>query len=149
MSAIKFYRARDIYGCFSNFFRRSIELDGKTWPSSEHYYQAQKFAGTDHEEFIRYAARPGAAASMGRDPSRPLRPDWEAAKDDVMRKVVLAKFEQHDDLRAILLGTGDAEIVEHTKRDAYWGDAGDGTGKNMLGKILMGVREELRSRVVS
>ena len=44
----------------------------------------------------------------------------------------------------VLLGTHDAEIVEHTKSDSYWGDGGDGSGKNMLGKILMDVRERLK-----
>ena len=44
-----------------------------------------------------------------------------------------------------LLGAGDARIVEHTANDAYWGDGGDGSGKNMLGQILMRVREELRA----
>jgi predicted NAD-dependent protein-ADP-ribosyltransferase YbiA (DUF1768 family) len=47
-------------------------------------------------------------------------------------------------LREVLLGTGDAAIVEHTRNDAYWGDGGDGHGKNELGQILMRVREELR-----
>ena len=55
-----------------------------------------------------------------------------------------AKFSQYDDLRSILLGTEDATIVEHTKNDDYWGDGGDGSGKNMLGQILMRVRSELR-----
>ena len=51
---------------------------------------------------------------------------------------------QHDDLKAILLGTGDAKLVEHTENDTYWGDGGDGSGKNRLGQILMQVREEFR-----
>ncbi len=62
-----------------------------------------------------------------------------------MFKAVRAKFTQHPDLRARLLATGNAELVEHTKNDAYWGDGGDGTGENMLGKILMKVREELQA----
>ncbi len=57
----------------------------------------------------------------------------------------LAKFTQHDELRAMLLGTGEAKLVEHTADDAHWGDGGDGTGKNMLGRILMEVREKLRA----
>jgi len=63
-----------------------------------------------------------------------------------MRQAVLAKFTQHDDIRAILIETGDALLVEHTANDDYWGDGGDGSGKNMLGKILMSVREELRAQ---
>jgi ribA/ribD-fused uncharacterized protein len=62
-----------------------------------------------------------------------------------MYEVVLAKFTQHADLREILLATGEVKIVEHTENDSYRGDGGDGSGKNMLGQILMRVREELRS----
>ncbi len=84
------------------------------------------------------------AARMGRSRKRPLRPDWETVKDGVMRTAVLAKFSQHPEIREILLSTGDAQLVEHTTNDRYWGDGGDGSGKNMLGQILMSVREELR-----
>ncbi len=48
------------------------------------------------------------------------------------------------DLRAELLGTGDGELVENAPRDYYWGCGRDGSGRNMLGKILMEVRESLR-----
>ncbi len=83
---------------------------------------------------------------MGRDRGRPLRPDWEAVKDDVMYRAVLAKFSQHAHLKAVLLGTNDATLVEHTKNDRYWGDGGNGSGKNMLGKTLMQVRAELKAQ---
>jgi ribA/ribD-fused uncharacterized protein len=142
--AILFYSAGDAYGCFSNFSPHPLRLKGRNWPTSEHYFQAQKFAGTEHEEAVRHAQSPMIAARMGRSRRRPLRADWERVKDAVMREVVLAKFSQHDDLRLTLLGTGDAAIVEHTENDAYWGDGGDGSGRNMLGRILMSVREELR-----
>ena len=94
---------------------------------------------------IRACASPMVAAGKGRSRSRPLRPDWESVKDDVMRDAVRRKF-QLSPLRAVLLSTGDAELVERTPRDKYWGDGGDGTGKNMLGKILMEVRAELRTK---
>ena len=141
---IHFYSVSDSYGCFSNFSPHPVRLKGRTWPTSEHYFQAQKFAGTEHEEAVRQARSPMVAARMGRSRQRPLRPDWERVKDAVMREVVLAKFSQHEELRAALLDTRDAEIVEHTENDAYWGDGGDGCGRNMLGRILMSVREELR-----
>ncbi|MES2568451.1 MAG: NADAR family protein [Verrucomicrobiota bacterium] len=145
MSAIlHFYQVDKPYGGFSNFSRHPIECDGVTWPTSEHYFQAQKFAGDAHKEEIRLAATPMLAARMGRERSRPLRPDWELVKDDVMRTAVRAKFTRHAALREELLSTGDAILVEHTSNDRYWGDGGDGTGKNMLGIILMEIREELR-----
>jgi ribA/ribD-fused uncharacterized protein len=143
---IAFYRTRDPYGEFSNFAAFPSELKGVVWRTTEHYFQAQKFAGTRHEEAIRLTPSPMVAARMGRDRSKPLRADWDAVKDDVMREAVLAKFQQHPSLRDLLLSTGDAQIVEHTKNDDYWGDGGDGSGLNMLGRILMETRGVLRKR---
>ena len=60
-----------------------------------------------------------------------------------MREALWAKFSQHADLKALLLSTGNAELIEHTRNDRYWGDAGDGTGKNRLGELLMEVRAKL------
>ena len=134
------------HGCFSNFSPHGFELDGKQWPTSEHYFQAQEFAGTEHEEAVRRAASPMVAARMGRSRARPLRSDWDRVKDDAMRRGVRCKFETHADIRAILLGTGDEEIVEAAPRDRYWGCGADGTGLNRLGQILMEVREALRRR---
>src|SRR5262245_1874272 len=144
-SIINFYRTGDEYGCFSNFAHYPIDLKGKLWPTSEHYFQAQKFAGTEHEEAIRLEKSPMIAARMGRDRSKRIRPDWESVKDDIMREVVRAKCAQHAELRETLLATGDATIVEHTENDRYWGDGGDGSGKNMLGIILMEIRAALRN----
>ena len=143
--AILFYSTRDKpYGCFSNFAPYRFELEGKWWPTSEHYFQAQKFAGTEHEEAVRRAASPMVAARLGRSRQRPLRRDWDRVKDDVMRRALRAKFAAHAELRAILLGTGDEEIVENAPRDSYWGCGTDGTGKNRLGELLMELRAELR-----
>ena len=144
---INFYHVSDEYGCFSNFAPYPIQVDGKQWQTSEHYFQAQKFENTEHQEAIRRTTSPMIAARMGRDRKKPLRRDWESVKVAIMRKAVRAKFTQHEDLRRILLSTSDARIVEHTENDSYWGDGGDGSGKNMLGRILMEIREELRTEV--
>ena len=147
---IYFYSDREQpYGCFSNFSKHGFLLDGQWWPTSEHYFQAQKFAGTEHAEAVRLAPAPMAAANMGRERNRPLRADWEQTKDDVMRRALRAKFEAHDDLRALLLTTGDEEIVENAPGDFYWGCGKDGTGKNMLGKLLMELRDTLRGAASS
>ncbi len=144
---IEFYSTSGEYGCFSNFSRHSIYLKKKRWPTTEHYFQAQKFAGTEHEEQVRRCKTPSEAASMGRSRKLPLRRDWESVKDREMLEAVRAKFTQHEDLKTILLGTGDAKLIEHTERDSYWGDGGDGSGKNRLGQLLMQVRAELRDVV--
>jgi len=140
---IRFYRTGDPYGCFSNFSAHPIEI-GTIWPTSEHYFQAQKFLDAALRETIRREPSPMTAARMGRNRDWPLRPDWNAVKDDIMRTAIRAKVAQHADVREILLSTGDAEIVEHTANDSYWADGGDGSGKNMLGRILMEVRDEVR-----
>lgn len=145
-SVIEFYGDRDEHGYLSNFAAYPIHLKGRTWPTSEHFFQAMKFQDPENEEEVRRARSPAAAAAMGRDRKRPLRPDWEKVKESVMREAVLAKFTQHEILRARLLATGNARLVEHTERDSYWGDGGDGSGRNALGRILMSVREELRRR---
>ena len=141
---ILFYSVNDEYGEFSNFAPYAVSIDGKRWPTSEHYFQAQKFKEPRLKERIRKTKSPMVAARMGRDRSQPLRRDWESVKVEVMTKALRAKFTQHEDLRTLLLGTADAAIVEHTDNDSYWGDGGDGSGKNMLGRLLMRVREELR-----
>jgi ribA/ribD-fused uncharacterized protein len=142
---VEFYSTRGEHGCFSNFYRAAIRLRGKSWPTSEHYFQAQKFAGTDYEEEIRQAKTPSEAARLGRSRKHPLRRDWERVKEEIMREALVAKFVQHPDLREVLLGTGEAELVEHTANDSYWGDGGDGSGRNRLGYLLMEVREQLRA----
>lgn len=142
--SIYFYSTREQYGCFSNFSPHGFELDDLYWHTSEHYFQAQKFAGTFHLEQIRLVKSPKDAARMGRERTRPLRQDWEQVKDEIMRKAVLRKFETHADIRKILLSTGNEEIVENSPILYYWGCGADGSGKNRLGIILMEVRKILR-----
>jgi N-glycosidase YbiA len=144
MNTIRFYRVEEPYGEFSNFAAFPLRLKGKTWPTTEHYFQAQKFPDTEHEEDIRLLNSPMIAARAGRDRKKPLREDWETVKDAIMTEAVRAKFIQHPRLRELLLSTGDAHLIEHTRNDSYWGDGGDGTGKNKLGLILMKIRDELR-----
>ncbi len=142
---IYFYSTRGTYGCFSNFSSHGFELDGMYWKTSEHYFQAQKFVGTPHVEAICHAKTPKDAAKMGRERTRPLRSDWEAVKEGVMRKAVLKKFQTHPEIREILLSTEDEDLVENAPSDYYWGCGKDGSGKNRLGAILMEVREQLKA----
>lgn len=139
---INFYSTSDDYGDFSNFAAWPIKVDGKTWPTSEHYFQAQKFLDEKYREiFVGFLPlwSPHAWARL----LKPLRKNWESVKEQVMRKALRAKFEQHAELRALLLATAPAKLVEHTENDAYWGDGGHGKGKNRLGYLLMELREQL------
>ena len=142
---IYFYSAKEQpYGCFSNFSAHGFELDGHYWRTSEHYFQAQKFVGhPEHVEALRLMPSPKQVANAGRSRQRPLRPNWEDVKDDIMRKAVLKKFQTHQGIREILLATGDEELIEKTTGDYYWGCGTNGTGKNMLGIILMETRSLL------
>jgi len=141
--AILFYSSRGKYGAFSNFSHHGIEADGLWWKTTEHYFQAQKFTNEEYKEKIRNAPDPKTAATLGRSRKVKLRNDWEHIKDDIMRKAVRQKFHTHTELQELLLSTGNEEIIENAPGDYYWGCGKDGTGKNMLGKILMEVRIEL------
>lgn len=145
MKRINFYRTRDEYGCFSNFSSHPIVINGCQYKTTEHYFQSQKFAGLAYEKLIISARSPKEAADLGRAKTHPLRGDWEKIKNDVMLMAILAKFTQHTDLLDLLLSTGESYIAEHTINDKYWGDGGDDSGQNMLGKILMHVRDSLRN----
>ncbi|MBV9789273.1 MAG: NADAR family protein [Chloroflexi bacterium] len=142
---IYFYSTNDRYGEFSNFAAYGIELDGLWWPTTEHYFQAQKFEDAAYRERIRGAKAPKLAAELGRTRELPLRSDWEGIKDDVMYRAVLKKFQTHPQLRELLLATGDEELVENAPGDYYWGCGKDGSGQNKLGYTLMRVRAELRA----
>lgn len=156
MRTIKFCRINDEYGFLSNFAPYSFETEEFSaknnsyykvfWKTSEHYYQAMKFVGTDwdHSNRIRLADNPMEAARFGRDKSHILRPDWEHIKEIIMERALIEKFSQNPDIKQKLIDTRDAILVEHRKADSYWGDAGNGTGKNRLGILLMNVRNLLK-----
>ncbi len=141
---IKFYSRSQAFGEFSNFALFPILLEGRWWPTSEHYYQAMKYQRGDWQEWVRAVADPMEAANRGRDPQKPKRSDWSSYRDEVMRKALRAKFTQHQELRELLLATGEARLVEHTEKDCYWADCGDGRGENKLGLMLEELRQELR-----
>ncbi|REK71196.1 NADAR family protein [Paenibacillus paeoniae] len=84
---------------------------------------------------------------MGRDRSKPLRKDWEECKIQIMKEALLAKVQQHSSIKSILLFTGDCTLVEHTTNDAYWDDGGNGQGQNMLGKLLIEIRNDLDEHI--
>lgn len=141
---IRFLRIKEPYGCFSNFAPYPIKMDGKLWPTTEHYYQAQKYSDKKIQKRIREAKSPMMAANIGRDKSLPIRKNWEEDKICIMFRAVLKKVDTHKEVRDTLLSTKNMEIREHTSRDKFWGDGGDGSGKNILGKIFMAIRDNIR-----
>lgn len=144
LDRILFYRVRgESFGCFSNFSPHKITIDDVLYLTSEHYYQSKKFEGTKYEAITRKCSnKPGEVAMFARQKDLPLRKDWEEVKDGVMEKALRAKFTQNDKIREILLSTKDRELVEDSPSDFYWGCGRNGTGRNMLGKLLMKIRDE-------
>jgi ribA/ribD-fused uncharacterized protein len=145
---IRFYRANEKpYGAFSNLYRREIEFEGRTYPTSEHAYQAGKACKADVREWILSAPTPALAAMAAHGLYIwDVVPNWTQIKFDRMRAVLRAKFEQHADLRELLLSTGNARLVEagtvSNAVNRLWGEVG-GKGENMLGVMLMELRAEL------
>ncbi|MFA6609070.1 MAG: NADAR family protein [Candidatus Paceibacterota bacterium] len=139
---IKFYKTKDPHGYMSNFYRSRIFLNGKWWNTVEHYYQAMKTVFVDEQEMVRFAKTPRIARELGQTVT--FRDHFDKDKYHVMKDAVLAKFVQHRELREQLLATNDEVLIEDSPVDYYWGCGADGTGQNMLGKVLMEVRTELR-----
>ncbi|MBF0602161.1 MAG: NADAR family protein [Nitrospirae bacterium] len=146
---IKFYRASDKpYGAFSNLYRRKIVFEGENFPTSEHAYQAGKPRTKEVRDWLMAAPSPSLLAMAAHGLySWDIAPNWSKIKVDRMRKVLLAKFTQHRDLKALLLSTGGERLVESATVDnavnRLWGEV-NGKGKNMLGNILMEVRERIK-----
>jgi ribA/ribD-fused uncharacterized protein len=145
---ISFYRANEKpFGAFSNLYRREIVFEGRTYPTSEHAYQAGKARKEAVREWILSAPSPSLVAMAAHGLYIwDIAPNWSSVKFDRMRAVLRAKFTQHEDLKELLVSTGNARLVEVGKVDSpvnrEWGEV-NGKGKNMLGVLLMELRAEL------
>lgn len=130
------------YAFLSNFYECPVIYDGIKYANSEAAYHAQKTLSADEREQFT-TLTPSQSKKLGRKIT--LRPDWEDVKTQIMYEIVLAKFTQNTDIAAKLLATGDQELIEGNHwNDTCWGVC-NGIGENRLGKILMRVREELKS----
>jgi len=132
------------YRFLSNFWLCTVPLDGETYPSVEHAFQAAKTKNDLERRRIRLAATPGEAKRLGRYIR--LRGDWEESKIGLMDYLVMQKFHLHPELGKLLLQTGTEELQEGNYwGDKYWGvDLKTGVGENHLGKILMNVRKTIK-----
>lgn len=131
------------YKFLSNFSLDPVLYEERWYDTSEHAFQAAKAASNAEKLYVAMAQGPGHAKSRGRRVS--LRPDWEEVKDQIMLDILRSKFSQ-DPLKQQLLATGEEELIEGNEHnDTYWG-VYNGLGQNMLGKILMQVRFELRQK---
>lgn len=139
---IYFYTKTCPFYELSNFSPHGFESEGVYWPTVEHYFQAQKFTDPGYRERIRKASSPREARSFGQSRSIPIRPDWEAVREDVMFRALHLKF-QRPELKALLLSTGSRPLVEASPFDYFWGAGQDGSGQNRLGRLLERLRRQL------
>lgn len=148
LTEVRFYRASEKpYGAFSNLFRREIEFEGERFATSEHAYQAGKARKPEVRKWLMEAPSPALLAMAAHGLYVwDINSDWSKIKFDRMKRVLQAKFTQHEDLKQLLLGTGAARLVESATVDnavnRLWGEV-NGVGKNKLGELLMEVRAEL------
>ena len=133
---------------FSNFYPCDIHVFGRDFNSVEHAYQYRQ--AIFHEDFecaedIKRAKNASAAKRVSKQISK-KHEGWLEKRVEVMIEVLKAKAEVPQ-FREALLATGQAELVEYVEsREAFWGVGfGYTGGVNMLGKLLMALREELVS----
>ncbi len=122
----------------------SFELEGKVWPTVEHYFQGMKFTDETRQENVRTAATPAQARKLGRKRHNSLRRDWKQVRETVMTRGVYVSCRTHPELAEALLNTGDQKIVENSNFDYFWGCGRDRRGDNCYGNVLMNVRAKLR-----
>ena len=157
--AVFFWKTDEENGCFANWYSGKFILDGTEYSHVEQYMMAQK-AKLFHDD-VRYdaimnTADPGECKALGKlvagfDPKV-----WDKFKYDIVKTANRAKYDQDPDLKAKLLETGDAVMAEASPADMIWGigldaeaaskmDPAAWPGQNLLGKILMDLREEYSS----
>ena len=132
-----FARDRAAFRFLSHFFPAPIFMDGETWATVEHYYQAQKSHDPAYRQAIRDTLSPGMAKRLAAPPQAPRRvsaqswfrkngtlprPDWHEVKLGIMRRADLVKFTHRGELGDALLATGDAELGEDSSSEPYLGD---------------------------
>ena len=148
---IRFYRASEKpYGALSNLYRRSILFEEHEYATAEHAYQAGKARKKEVREWLLSAPTPALVAMAAHGLyTWDIIPNWSEIKFSRMRDVLRAKFTQHEDLRALLVSTGNKRLVEAGRVDNLvnrtWGVV-NGRGKNMLGVLLMEIRAELQQQ---
>lgn len=142
----------DNYRWLSNFWvGKPVMSLGVEFQTAEHLYQALKTNDPDQIEWVRTSPTPGTAKRRGAKVD--LRPDWDLMRVDAMMYTLGRKFMGEQVLQDWLLSTGDAELVEgNTWHDNYFGvcscdgcrDNPEVWPKNVLGKLLMNLRKDLR-----
>lgn len=151
---VRFYRANEKpYGPLSNLYKRPVIFEGEEYQTSEHAYQAGKAKKEEVKKWLMAAPSPALLAMAAHGLYVwDVHPDWSKTKFDRMKKILVCKFTQHQDLQQLLLSTGNKRLVEVATVDnavnRLWGEV-NGKGQNKLGVLLMEVREEIRQKLAS
>lgn len=146
-----FRSTKEKYGGLSNMAGGyPLRVEGIFIHSSEALYQACRFPHRPEVQQLIIDQRSPMTAKMVSKPYREdSRPDWDRIRVRVMRWSLRVKLAMHwPNFGGLLLSTGELPIVEDSRRDAFWGaipqDDGTLIGMNVLGRLLMELREELR-----
>jgi ribA/ribD-fused uncharacterized protein len=124
----------------SNFWPAEVVLDGKTYPTVEHAYQAAKTLDPVEREEIRTASTPKRAKHLSYK-IKAKRSNWVEKKIEIMRDLLRQKF-SHPELRQALDATKGFDLIEtNTWNEIFWGIC-DGVGENNLGKLIMEIRDK-------
>lgn len=157
---------------FSNFSDHKIEYNGKIYPTVEHFFQSMKFVHTlstpidlEYAELIRQQSTPNKARILANQEKKTqypwqlelnkiiekyselgvkINPQWESVKVKIMYDILKLKLTQHEDVKKALLDTGDNILAENNPNDYFWGIGSDQTGQNILGRLLIELRKQLR-----
>jgi ribA/ribD-fused uncharacterized protein len=142
---IRFLSTIDEWKNFSNLAPYPIYLENTLWGSAEHYYQYKKYEKIDPEFAlkIKETLSPLEVKKITLKNTK-SHSDWRKNSLNILGNAVRAKFSQYPSLREQLISTGNELLIEANKKDYFWGEGENGSGKNMMGKILMSIREELR-----
>lgn len=141
-----FFYEQDHY-YLSNFSAFRLNWHGWGFDTSEAAYQWEKFPNAPEvRDSIRFATSAHEAFKIAERYKAVRRPDWDSVKADIMKAILCEKALQHEYVRRKLLATGDRELIENSWRDDVWGWGPNRDGQNLLGKLWMEVRAELRKK---
>ncbi|KAF8914390.1 hypothetical protein CPB84DRAFT_1759139 [Gymnopilus junonius] len=145
--AIRFDQESLPFSAFLNHSPHRIIYRNAVYPSALHLYEAMKFIDYKPEiaEVIRNVPTTLDVYPVSVKFQNLQRPDWSKIYLSKMEEVLTLKVNQHPDLRKLLLDTVDARIIYTDPNDTYWGSGMQGQGNNELGKVLVRVRDRLRT----
>lgn len=130
----------------SNFSAFRIIFQAHWFYTSETAYHWCKFSNHPSiQTVIQNAQSAHDAFKIAEAYKAERRPDWDDVKVDFMRKILRCKTLQHEYVSRKLLETGDRLLVENSWRDDFWGIGPDKDGQNMLGKLWMEIRDEIKT----